>query len=243
MKKKDIGFIIACSCLIIGIAIGLYFILRTENTELMVKQDKDTYLDSSIDVLDKEISNEIIVKEETTINKGKKSEANNIPTSNKVTSDEEVIAFFNTLNKDLDNNSEDIRKKIKDNFVIGVDFLFYGGTIGGYTFNQLSDSAKLQVLELMMFVDEKIDTVLPGYKETITKTTGRIYNNVKTMVVESYINVTDKICSSNAKLCEDAKQGLEDMQYAFGLTWNFITNIASKGTAKLSSWYLEWKER
>ena len=250
--KKDISFIVACSILITGISICLYFLLCDEKVELRFEENINNYLDYSFKEVEEKkeeiYTNEIISNNtnqnkipETTI---KTIETNNI-NENIISNEEEIIVFFNTLNNDLNSNdnSETLTRKIKTNFVIGVDFLFYDGEINGYTFSQLSNEAKLKVLEAMMFIDDKIDNVLPGYKETISATTGKIYNTVKEKVVEVYINVTDSICSNNADLCENAKKGLENMQYAFGLTWNFIKDIASRGTNRLSNWYLDWKDR
>lgn len=158
--------------------------------------------------------------------------------------EEEVITYFETLNNDLDssNNSESFTSKLKSGFITCVDFLFYGGEIKDYTFNELSSSAKLKVLEMMLNIDEKIDNKLPGYKESIANTTGRIYNTVKNKVVETYLDLTSKFCSNNENICETAKEGLRDIKDAFGITWDFIKNLITSGLDKLSEWYRIWRE-
>ncbi len=149
--------------------------------------------------------------------------------------DKEVLNYFQNLEKDFKSGS--IKESLKDGFITVVDFLFYEGKIKGYKFSDLSDSAKLKVLSMVLYFDEKIDTYFPDYKESISSTSGKIYTNVKKDIVESYLNVTTKVCEYNEDLCITAKNGFQTLKKNFGLTWELIKDIAGDGLDKIKKWY------
>ena len=105
--------------------------------------------------------------------------------------DNKVIEYFQTLNDDLDKSNSDqtTKEKIKSKFTTIIDFLFYEGTIGGRTFNELSSKAKLKVITLALSIDTKIDNKIPGYKNTISSK----YQNVKNKLITKYLDVTTNI--------------------------------------------------
>ena len=112
----------------------------------------------------------------------------------------------------------------------------------GKTFKELTNSAKLKIIAAAIKVDTKIEEYYPGYKESISSTTNKIYTNVKSKLVTLYLDTTVKICNNNPTTCEDAKQGLNELKQNFGLTWTFIKDISGVGLTKLKDWYNVWKE-
>lgn len=157
--------------------------------------------------------------------------------------DTEVIAYFTNLDNNLDNYNQDksIGKKLKEGFVTIVDFLFYDGEIKGKTFDELSNTAKIKVLQIAFSIDEKIDKYFPGYKEEISTTSKKIYTSVKSKAIELYLNITTSICEKDATTCETAKEGLSNLKTNFSLTWDFIKDIGTTGLNKLKEWYEIWK--
>ena len=157
--------------------------------------------------------------------------------------DTEVIAYFTNLDNNLDNYNQDksIGKKLKEGFVTIVDFLFYDGEIKGKTFDELSNTAKIKVLQIAFSIDEKIDKYFPGYKEEISTTSKKIYTSVKSKAIELYLNITTSICEKDPTTCEMAKEGLSNLKTNFSLTWDFIKDIGTTGLNKLKEWYEIWK--
>lgn len=149
--------------------------------------------------------------------------------------DSEIIAYMNETESYFENTS--LQEEIKVRFITIVDFLFYSGKIKGYTLNDLSSKAKLQVLKIALSIDSKIENYLPGYKETITTTTGKIYTGIKNKIIEAYLSTTTKICNYDKTLCNDAKKDFQDMKKAFSITWNVIKDLISSGTDHLKEWY------
>lgn len=149
--------------------------------------------------------------------------------------DAEVVAYL----KETENyfNDSNLKEEVKVRFITIVDFLFYNGTIKGYTLNDLSSKAKLQVLKIALSIDSKIEEYYPGYKESISTTTGKIYTGVKNKIIESYLKITTKICNYDKTLCDNAKKDFQDIKTAFSITWNVIKDLISSGTDHLKEWY------
>ena len=153
--------------------------------------------------------------------------------------DKKIVKYFEDLSNDLDNNSSDssVKEKIKSKFTTIVDFIFYDGTIGGRTFDELSSEAKLKVISLALSIDSKIDNKIPGYKDTISSK----YQNIKNKLITKYLDITTNICSNNSDLCDNAKKDFQSMKDSFGITWEVIKNLAGDGLTKLKDWYEIWR--
>lgn len=144
---------------------------------------------------------------------------------------ENPVSYFERVNNSVNKDN------IKESFISIIDFIFYDGSINGYTFADLSDSAKLKIMKLAFSIDHKIDEYFPSYKETISEGTKKIYNNVKLYLVELYLNTTTQICTANIELCQQAKEDFQFMKESFGITWDFLKSIAGGGIDKLKEWY------
>ncbi len=154
----------------------------------------------------------------------------------KVNSDEKdkgdpLVYLEDTLNS-KDNNV------IKNGFIKVVDFLFYDEPINGVKFSELSNSAKLKVLELALSIDKKIDDVFPDYKETISEK----YNGLKSKIVNLYIDLTTNICSNNEDLCSEAKEKFSYIKATFDLSLDFLKSLGSDALEKLKLWYEDFRD-
>lgn len=158
-----------------------------------------------------------------------------------VATEEDIIAYFSNTENEV-NNSTSFKDSLKEKFVTLVDFLFYDGEIKGKTFKELSNKTKLKVLEIFLKIDNKLDNKFPNYKENISNTGNKVYTNVKTKAIETYLNLTTEICTNDANLCESAKEGLRTLKESFSLTWDFIKEMSGVGLTKLKNWYEIWRE-
>ena len=172
------------------------------------------------------------------INSNDKNNTNNSNNTINSSVDGEVLSYFNDLKSDID--GETIKNSVKNGFITVVDFLFYEGKIKGYTFSELSSSAKLKVLSMALYFDTKIEEYFPGYKETISSTASRVYTNVKEKIITAYLDITATICSNNGELCASAKEEFKELKENFGLTWSLIKDIAGDGITRLKDWYEIW---
>ena len=159
---------------------------------------------------------------------------NNVSTKS---ADEAVLEYVNKVESDADKGITDT---LKSGFITVVDFLFYNGEIAGHTFNELSTSAKLEVLKAALWIDDKIDNVFPGYKETISNGANKVYTSAKNLIVSTYLDITTSICENHSDLCESAKNDFQSLKKSFGFTWDLIKDLASSGLDKLKNWYEIW---
>lgn len=160
---------------------------------------------------------------------------NQVNSSNTDTNiDDEVVTYVNKMKDDSATSS------LKTSFVTLVDFIFYDGNIKGHTFEELSDMAKLKVLEAMFYLDSKIEKYFPNYKEEISSKTGRAYTTVKDKVISSYLSITATICNKDSSICDSAKEDFQNLKKNFGLTWSLIKEVAGDSKESIKSWYEIW---
>lgn len=209
--------------------------------DINFKIEEDDNEDESVDVSDEiVIENDIVIEED----KPSSSSDNKNEVIENTYKEEDVISYLTTLDNDLTNYNGDkkIGDSLKRGFVTVVDFIFYDGTIKGKTFKELSNSAKIKILEIALSIDQKIEKHFPNYKEEISTKSKDIYSNLKTKVVELYLDITTKICEDNLDTCESAKEGLEDLKTSFSITWDYIKKYSKEGKDKLKDWYEVWRE-
>ncbi len=171
---------------------------------------------------------------------------NNIDTNNSDTNtnaDTAVINYFNDYQTQIKASSaSNPNSTLKKGFVTIVDFLFYNGSIKGYTFKDLTNTAKLKVLAMALYFDGKIEEYFPGYKESISNTASKVYTTVKEKIVSTYLSITTSVCANNNELCGEAKAGFQELKNNFGLTWELLKSIAGDGLTNLKNWYEIWRE-
>lgn len=163
----------------------------------------------------------------------------NEKTENK-NADEEIMAYMNETENYFASEDNSLKEEAKMRFITIVDFFFYNGKIKGYTLNDITSKTKLQALKIALSIDSKIENHFPGYKESITTTTGKAYTGIKNKIIESYLTITTKICTYDAQTCENAKNDFQQMKHAFSITWNVIRNLITTGTDNLKDWYEIW---
>ena len=155
-----------------------------------------------------------------------------------VTSEEDVVNYFEKKYDEVNNNSwNDVKDKAKEYFITIVDFIFYDGKIKGHTFNDLSSTAKLKIISIALKIDNKIEEYIPGYKETISSNGSKIYNNVKEKLVTLYLDISVEICKNHENGCNTAKEIFKDVKDNCKIGWDFIKKLVSSGTSKLKDWY------
>lgn len=196
-------------------------------------------------IIDDTNKSQNISSNNTNDNQSNTDESNNL-NNNKETNntnnntDSSIITYFENLDNQLttyDNNNETLAKTIKNNFVKCIDFIFYNKEINGKTFNELTDDTKIKILSITLSIDSKIDEKFPGYKDSINN----IYQNIKTKIIEKYLETTTNICNNDPDLCITAKEEFADLKTNFGITWDVIKELTSNGVSKLKDWYEIWR--
>ena len=158
-------------------------------------------------------------------------------TSNLPPSDTSVLNYFDdTYNMIATSKTDDksMVDKIKEKLNVISDFLFDGGEIGGYTYNELSDEAKLKINKLTLSIDSKIDDKFPNYKNKIKQS----FNNLKGKVTIAYLDTVDKVCAGNRQdLCDEAKKDFNKMKDTFKITFSMIKDLIVAGKTNLVEYF------
>ena len=149
--------------------------------------------------------------------------------------DNKVLNNLQTKINNIEINKTDktFGETAKEYFISAVDFIFYDKDINGVYFKDLTASAKLKAINLTLKLDNLIDKYYPGYKDNISSS----YQNIKTKLIELYLNKTSEYCASNDKVCNQAKDDFQDMKTSYGITWDIIKALGNAGISKLKEWY------
>ena len=171
--------------------------------------------------------------------------------------DEDVVNYVSTIENEIENinytesKKETIKEKLKENFIILTDFIFYNGTIKGKTFNELTTSAKEEILELYEKIDNKIESIYPNYKEEIKDTSTKVYSKAKSMVIslkdylkKSYIDsVGEDTYQKEMEIIKDTKEKVkEKTEPVIDTAKEKTKETYEKTKDKLNTWYQGIKE-
>jgi hypothetical protein len=256
LRKSTIYKIVGL-ILLLGIIIWMVIITNKINSLLVIKNNantNDVSKNSEINEVNDVTDDQIDIDNETTKVIEKTNSSDTIKeSSSKTTSntsdtasenltkdsideptssaDETILEYMNEVKSNLENKN--LRESAKNSFITIIDFIFYDGTIKGYTFNELSDSAKLKVLKIALTIDAYIDNYFPNYKATISDKT----TNLKNKIILKYLDITTKICEKDSDVCSEAKSDFQDMKQSFSITWDIIKNLASDASTSLKKWY------
>lgn len=152
-----------------------------------------------------------------------------------------VVQYFENGFQEIERSpSEDVsfREKAKSTFTSIVDFIFYGKEIGGYTFQGLTNEAKLKIITLALKIDHSIDQHFPNYKDKVKDK----YASFKGKLAVMYLEATQKLCEAvGESTCNQAKEDFENMKESFGFTWSLLKELAKSGKEKISDFYLNWR--
>jgi hypothetical protein len=203
--------------------------IDNETTKVIDEIDSNTSKESN----NANTTNNNTLKESGSINSSNNTTTTTIVNEDVIeeSADTTILNYMNDVKSNLENKN--LRESAKSSFITIVDFIFYDGTIKGYTFNELSDSAKLKVLKIALTIDSYIDNYFPNYKETISDKT----TNLKNKIILKYLDITTKICEKDSDVCTQAKSDFQDMKKSFSITWDIIKSLASTGAGNLKEWY------
>lgn len=147
-----------------------------------------------------------------------------------------VVRYIENDEKNVftDANIEEFNAKVKAEIIKITDFVFNGTEINGHTFDELTEQAKLYVMDLLVKIDAKIEEVHPGYKDEI-KIKVKDYTD---RITDKYYEITEKICTEmGTTACNQAKKDVETMKENFNLTLDLAKAIGKSTIESLKEWY------
>lgn len=226
MNKKRILILIVSIIVLLSIIGVSFFFVKNKHNEL----EKLEINSSEKNNIKNNVSNNEDDKRE--------QEKDNNGTNVGKISEEEIVNYFEDNYNEINSNTWDnVKNNAKEYFITIVDFIFYDGEIKGHTFNDLSTSAKLKIISIALKIDSKIEDHIPGYKETISSNSSKIYNNVKERLVTLYLDISVEICKNHENDCNTAKEIFKDIKDNCRIGWDFVKKLVSSGTSKLKDWY------
>lgn len=196
---------------------------------------------------------EVIVEKNEQV-KSKRVETKKVETK-KIEEEQEVVEEIDVIETSSDDiifYAEDVEKRIlaeenvksalgiaKSHFIKITDFIFYGTEINGYTFDDLTEEAKLHLMNIAIRIDARLEEKNPNYKEQINLNI-RDINNKLTI---KYLEVSDKICTKlGSAACNQAREDFRVLKEDVGLTIDLLKVILTDSLDSLKSWYELFRE-
>ena len=178
--------------------------------------------------------------------------------------EEEVVSYICEVEQEVENlsrkqnNSSSVKEKLENTFIMLTDFIFYGGSIKGVTFYELSDMAKEKVLTLYEKVDSSIESRFPNYKENIKSTAKKGYTTVvskardlKDNIIskykekvseEQYNNVVDGFTEDKNRFQDAYQPYIEKGKEIGSKAVDKGKEVINSTIEKLDTWYKGFKE-
>ena len=259
VKKNIIIVFLVCNIIILLVIIW-YFIIKNSSYKKIEYEDLEIvdkniisndsgdiiYNKEYIDDIDsndsKYIDKEITDETDVSYNYSDYNDSGNINDHNEILdnynnySENDVIDYFEEQENEVKNSSS-FKEKFKEYFIDIVDFIFYNKEIKGYTFDDISNTAKLKIISIALKIDSYIEIKKPNYKENISSVGDRIYSNIKERLTELFLNISGDVCKRNEEECTTAKIIFRDVKDICKIGWDFIKRLIISSSNKLKEWY------
>ena len=190
----------------------------------------------------KPTSKKTIKRPSTTTTKPKTTEKTTEKTSKPSISynEDDVISYVENVNNEVENSNSNMsfKDKVKDKFILIVDFIFYDGEIKGYKFDELSNNAKAKVIYYALKIDSKINDLWPNYKEII----GDKVSDIKAKLIAKYMDISTTICSKYPEDCQNVKNDFQLLKSSLSVTWDVVKSAFKYGYGKTTDYLKTWYE-
>lgn len=233
MKNKKQLIIVICTVVCVTLLLGNFVYIKynnkinsNDNSDFKIEKESIT-LNNKNDYYEEEKNNE---KEE-------------IITSDDY-DDEDVVSYINTVVEDTinetDNNENE--SKLKNAFITLTDFIFYDGTIKGYTFKELRDEQKQKIIDLWEKLDTKIESKYPNYKDSLKEKKNNTYNNLKEKLKSLKDNlvsiIDDKV---DDEIVNEAKTDTDNLKEVTSVYKEKTIDYYNTAKEKIIDWYSNYK--
>lgn len=225
MKEKSKLIIIVCLIICITLLLGEFIYLKYNSNNKTEKNKKEIVIDKD--------------SEQGYFETEKIEDA-----QNDVNSDEEVVSYIDTVVDDIveDKAPDENESKLKNTFITLTDFIFYGGTIKGYTFKELREEQKQKVIAAWEKLDAKIESKYPNYKENLKEKKDDLYSNLKEKMTSLKENISDKAQEKlGDEIVDQAKSDTDNLKDVTSQYKEKASEYYNKGKEKVSDWYNNYK--
>ena len=214
MKKTNIVLVILL-IILLSVVIGLVLVIK----HLSFEKKEPAIKEKKINEIQKEEIPSLIDNVE---NESITPEANNID---------------NAVDHELEEGNE---SRIKSTYNVLTDFIFNGGTIKGYTFNELTTEAKEKIMNTYHKIDNYIESKFPNYKSNIKDKAIEIkdkaidkYHEINTEenrqeVKETYEDIKEKVSPYAEEIKDSFKEEVKSAKEDYKSIYDIFKNWLNK---------------
>ncbi len=227
----------------------------TSNSHLETKSSNKISQENKLSS-DSSNKNEISGKEEIVIEDTSTAaaiEASNIGSDiivdNSASIDNQAIQYFEKAEVKVDTMSDSIDKvktEGKALFVKLVDFVFYDTEINGIKFKDLTSATQEKLVAIVNSIDRKIESKIPGYKETVTDYAGKTYTYLSEKLRQGITYIDAKISENvdpdkYTEVKEETSGVIDTIKESVSKAIDISKETLTTGKEKLKNWYEGWK--
>ena len=234
MKKTNIVLVILL-IILLSVVIGLVLVIK----HLSFEKKEPTIKEKKINEIQKEEIPSLIDNVE---NESITPETND---NSQSTGGTTVINNYYYITNYIDNAvdhelEEGNESRIKSTYNVLTDFIFNGGTIKGYTFNELTTEAKEKIMNTYHKIDNYIESKFPNYKSNIKDKAIEIkdkaidkYHEINTEenrqeVKETYEDIKEKVSPYAEEIKDSFKEEVESAKEDYKSIYDIFKNWLNK---------------
>lgn len=163
--------------------------------------------------------------------------------------DDQAIEYFNGAEAKvdaMDDNVSKLKTEGKALFVKLVDFIFYDTTINGIKFDDLTKATQDKLVAIANNVDAKIETKVPGYKETVKDYANKTYTYLSDKLKNGITYLDEKIqdnVDSNTYTAakEETSSAIDTIKDSISTAVDVSKDAIATGKSKIKQWYEGWR--
>lgn len=163
--------------------------------------------------------------------------------------DNQAIEYFEKAEVKVDtmyDSIDKVKKEGKALFVKLVDFVFYDTEINSIKFRDLTVATQEKLIAIVNSIDRKIESKIPGYKETVTDYAGKTYTYLSEKLKQGKTYIDTKITENvdpdkYAEVKEETSGALDTIKESVSKAIDISKETLTTGKEKLKKWYEGWK--
>lgn len=259
MKNNYKNTLVAMLLTVIIVIIGTYIVsvFSSNNKIFTSKSNESSTSKATKQTEQKETSTKVDAnKSDVVINDTSTSEAieasnvgTDIVVDSAASSDAKTIQYFEGAETKIDsmsNNIDKVKTEGKALFVKLVDFIYYDTEINGVKFDDLTAEAKEKIIAIASSIDSKIESKVPGYKETVKDYAGKTYTYLSEKLKSGITYLDTKVAENvnpdtYADVKEETNSAIDTIKDSVSTAIDVSKDVLTSGKEKLKKWYEGWK--
>lgn len=217
-------------------------------TEINESQKKIENLKNELDLMEQKLHS---IEQNLNNIKNNQKKTTTIEIQKEKNDEQDVLNHFKQIDTKFKTNdhhsSPSVKNELKKDFTDTIDFIFFEEEINGFKFKHLSKEVQGAIVEIFLTIDNTIDYIEPGYKDSLSKGYQSVIRSIKTIKNNTKEKIEEKVeekeqTENYERLIDIAKENWDDTVDTAKGYLDFSTEVGSKAKSKIKNWYQDLKK-